>query len=77
MQPVQCAELLIINVQEYTIWKMLMNALKVYVKKIVLEILYGKRKKKLTFLTVFYTSHKSGIKTILTQFINKYPKDIH
>ena len=35
------------------------------------------KEKQLTFLTVFYTSHKSGIKTILTQFINKYPKDIH
>lgn len=61
----QCAELLIINKQEYTIWEMLMNILRSYVKETILETFYGKNKKTIDFLIIFYISHKSGIRTFL------------
>ena len=42
-----------------------MDALRLLVYKIFLEIFYGKRKERLTFLTRFYISNESSIKTFL------------
>ena len=37
----------------------------------------GKRKKTINFITVFFISHKSGVKTFLKQIVNNCPKGIH
>lgn len=41
------------------------DALRVLVKKIFLEKFYGKRKRQLIFITVFYISNESDVKTFL------------
>ena len=46
--------------------EMLMDALRVIVNNPFKENFYGKRKKKvINVLTVFFISHKSGVKTFL------------
>ena len=34
-----------------------------------------KKKKQLMFLTVFFISHKSDVKTFFNWILNQYPKD--
>ena len=42
-----------------------MDALRLFVNESFLETFYEIRKKKLTFLTIFYVFHESDIKTFL------------
>ena len=44
---------------------MLTSALRILVKNPVKESFYGKRKKKINVLTVFFISHKNDVKTFL------------
>ena len=42
----------------------------IHLKKVFIE-------KKINILTVFFISHKSGVKTFLKLIINHHPKGIH
>ena len=54
---------------------MLTSALRAFVKNLVKESFYGKRKEKvINVLKTFFISHKSGIKTFLKWIINECPK---
>ena len=54
---------------------MLTSALRALVKNSVKESFYGKRKKKtINVLTVFFISHKNGVKTFLKLIVNQYLK---
>ena len=44
---------------------MLMNTLRALVNNSFKESFYGKRKKAINILTVFFISHKNGVKTFL------------
>ena len=53
---------------------MLTSALRAFVKNLVKESFYRKRKEKvINVLTTFFISHKSGIKTFLKLILNKCP----
>ena len=55
---------------------MLIDILGVIINNPLKEKFYGKRKKKtINILTVFFISHKSGIKTFLKLIINHCFKD--
>lgn len=54
---------------------MLTSTLRTLVKNPVKESLYGKRKKTINVLTVFFISHKSEVKTFLKWIVNECPKD--
>ena len=55
---------------------MLTSALMALVNNPLKESFYGKWKKKvINILTVFFISHKSGIKTFLKWIIKECPKD--
>ena len=53
-----------------------MNTLRALVNNSFKEIFYGKRKKTINILTVFFISHKSGVKTFLKWIVNQCPKGI-
>ena len=55
--------------------KMLMNALRALIWKLLLEIYYGKMVKQLILLTTFYIAHKIDVKTFLIWFINNCHKE--
>ena len=44
-------------------WEMLTSALRALIKNPVKNFFYGKRKKVINVLTVFFISHKSDVKT--------------
>ena len=52
-------------------WDMLTSALRALVKHSVKESFYGKRKKIINVLTVFFISHKSDIKTFFNWILNQ------
>lgn len=56
---------------------MLTIVLKVLVKNPVKESFYGKKKKKINVLIVFFISYKSDVKTFFKWTLNQYPKDTH
>ena len=51
-----------------------MSVLRVLVKNPVKENFYGKRKKTINVLTVFFISHKSNVKTFFNWILNQCPK---
>ena len=51
---------------------MLTSVLRALIKNLVKESFYGKRKKKINVLTVFFISHKSDVKTFLKWIFNEY-----
>ena len=53
---------------------MLMDVLRVWVYELFLETFYGKKIMQLIFLTAFYISHESCVKTFPIWFINNCPK---
>ena len=54
---------------------MLTNALiRALVNNLVKESFYGKKKKTINVLSVFFISHKSYVKTFLKWIVNEYPK---
>ena len=53
---------------------MLTSTLKALVKNLVKEIFYGKRKKTINILTVFFISYKSNVKTFFNWILNQCPK---
>ena len=56
-------------------WEILTNALKVLVNNSFKKSFYGEKKKKnLMFLTGFFISHKSCVKTFLKWIVNQFPK---
>ena len=53
---------------------MLMDALRVLVNNPFKESFYGRKKKTINVLTIFFIFHKSCIKTLLKWIVNKYSK---
>ena len=53
--------------------KMLTSALRALIKNPVKESFYGKKKKTINILTVFFIFHKSDVKIFLKWILNKCP----
>ena len=58
-----------------SIREMLTSVLRTLVKDPVKESFYGKRKKKINVLSVFFISHKSDVKNFFNKILNQCPKD--
>ena len=54
---------------------MLTSVQRTLIKNPVKESFYGKRKKKINILTIFFISHKNDVKIFLKWIHNKYPKN--
>ena len=52
---------------------MLTNTLRALIKNPVKESFYGKKKKTINILTVFFIFHKSDVKIFLKWILNKCP----
>ena len=56
---------------------MLTSILRVFVKKLVKESFYRKKKIYINVLIVFFVFYKSDVKIFLKYIVNECPKDIH
>ena len=57
--------------------QMLMNALRALINNLIKKSFYGKRKKTINVLTVFFIFYKSNVKTFLKWIVNQCLKSTH
>ena len=55
------------------LWVMLTSALRTLIKNPIKESFYGKRKKTVNVLTVFFISHKNNVKIFFNWILNQCP----